>query len=403
GDVRNEGARVPYDSQTNQVAEMYAVELAHRKTPPHAPMHIVSDSKYVVDGLTKHLPLWERQGWLGVANADVIRNLVGLLRTRSAPTTFKWVKGHARVHGNEEADRLAGQGANLARPHLPMYPPAPERYIVRGASMLYLTQKAAYLGIRRWNGLPPRPSTERNVHEICRSMLRDTGAEPTESAIWTLLRKDPVSRKARDFIWRAIHKGLRVGSFWSNIPGYEARARCPGCQTTESMQHILCECVLPGQDTAWAMARGLLEKKGVKLPRITLGIALGAHTYSVRNNLNEPLHGPTRLARLILTETAYLIWVLRCERVVGDRAPLQDRLERRYVEQRWMQVVAKRFSLDRALTSKRTAGKQAIPAPTVIATWSGTLQDEQALPNDWILTPEVLVGKPLCLYDADPG
>ncbi|EIW54202.1 uncharacterized protein TRAVEDRAFT_133000, partial [Trametes versicolor FP-101664 SS1] len=43
GDARNEGARVPYDPQTNQVAEMYAVEMAHRRTPPHAPMHIVSD------------------------------------------------------------------------------------------------------------------------------------------------------------------------------------------------------------------------------------------------------------------------------------------------------------------------------------------------------------------------
>ncbi|EIW54203.1 uncharacterized protein TRAVEDRAFT_132658 [Trametes versicolor FP-101664 SS1] len=347
--------------------------------------------------------MWERQGWQGVANAPIIRNLVGLLRTRSAPTTFRWVKGHARVHGNEEADALAASGARLDRPHLPVYRPAPERYIVRGASMLYLTQKAAYLGIRSWNGLTQRPATERNVQEIRRAMLRDTKIEPTASAIWTLLRKDPISRKARDFAWRAIHKGHRVGSFWDNIPGYEDRARCPGCRVTESMQHILCECNMPGQSTAWAMARGMLRARGVNLPNVTLGLALGAHTFTACDEKMETQHGPTRLARLVLSETAYLIWVIRCERVVGDRVPLPDDLERRYVERRWMQMIAKRFALDRALTNKRAVGKQAIPAPTVIATWTGTLQDEQDIPNDWILTPEVLVGKPLCLYDADPG
>ncbi|EIW62458.1 RNase H, partial [Trametes versicolor FP-101664 SS1] len=43
GDRRNEGVRVPYDEQSNQVAEMYAVAVAHRKVPPFTPMHVVSD------------------------------------------------------------------------------------------------------------------------------------------------------------------------------------------------------------------------------------------------------------------------------------------------------------------------------------------------------------------------
>ncbi|EIW60551.1 RNase H, partial [Trametes versicolor FP-101664 SS1] len=42
-DERNEGVRVPYDEQTNQIAEIYAVTLAHQKVPPFAPMHVVSD------------------------------------------------------------------------------------------------------------------------------------------------------------------------------------------------------------------------------------------------------------------------------------------------------------------------------------------------------------------------
>ncbi|EIW62624.1 RNase H, partial [Trametes versicolor FP-101664 SS1] len=42
-DARNEGARVPYDEQTNQAAEIYAVVLAESKVPPFAPLHIVTD------------------------------------------------------------------------------------------------------------------------------------------------------------------------------------------------------------------------------------------------------------------------------------------------------------------------------------------------------------------------
>ncbi|KAL1945539.1 hypothetical protein VTO73DRAFT_2390 [Trametes versicolor] len=109
GDARNEGVRLPFEEQSNQAAEIYAVTLAHRKTEPYVALHIVSDSKYVVDGLTLHLPNWERNGWIGVANASLFQEAAASLRMRSAPTTFRWVKGHTGVRGNEEADRLAGK------------------------------------------------------------------------------------------------------------------------------------------------------------------------------------------------------------------------------------------------------------------------------------------------------
>ncbi|KAH9891236.1 hypothetical protein C8Q73DRAFT_651532, partial [Cubamyces lactineus] len=42
-DARNRGERVPGSDQSNQIAEIYAVTMAHRATPPFAPLHIVSD------------------------------------------------------------------------------------------------------------------------------------------------------------------------------------------------------------------------------------------------------------------------------------------------------------------------------------------------------------------------
>ncbi|OJT01591.1 Transposon TX1 uncharacterized 149 kDa protein [Trametes pubescens] len=403
GDPRNSSERVPYDSQSNQVAEIYAVAMAHRLTPPFAPMHIVSDSRYVTNGLTEHLPRWEERGWIGVANADILREVVGLLRTRSAPTTFKWVKGHAGARGNEQADRLAAAGAACPRPMRPLHLPPPERYMIGGAALSKLSQRLAYQGIQRWNAKECRPTTARHIRTVQHDLLQATGERPLEQAVWNLLRKKPISRKARDFIWKALHGGHRIGSYWNHIPGYEERANCVHCGVAETMEHILCRCTAPGPAVAWALARGILNRKSVTLPDVTLGIALGGHAFTVCNEDGTPRHGATRLARIVLTETAYLIWVLRCDRVVGERASLPGDAEVRYVENRWLQAITRRLNTDRTLTRKRTVGKWAVPPAVVLATWEKTIHKEERLPSDWINSQEVLVGKPLRMYAPDGG
>lgn len=266
-----------------------------------------------------------------------------------------------------------------------------------------MTQRLAYEGARQWNGTKERTATSRNVLRVQDEVAHATRVRPSVESVWSLLRKDPVSRKSRDFVWKALHEGHRVGKFWSNIPGYEDRALCTACGTLESMEHILCLCLAPGQQTAWALARGILKRKGIDLPDVTIGLALGGHTFSVVGPDGEHKHGPTRLARLVLSETAYLIWVLRCERVVGNRAPLAGRLEHDFVERRWMRMVSNRFQLDRTLTNKRVAAQRAVPHTAVLATWEKTLHEEHDLPTDWIMEPGVLVGKPLRLHVLRPG
>lgn len=402
-DIRNEGVRVPHDAQSNQVAEMYAVTLAHLKTPPFAPLHIVSDSKYVVDGLTKHLPTWEQRGWIGVANAEVIKEAVALLRTRSAQTTLRWVKGHANELGNEEADKLAKFGADAPRPFRPVALPPKEMFVKEGAALAHLSQSLAYRGVRERKKRVERKSTTKAVQETLADVETATGDAHTAASLWISLRKDPIERKVRDFIWKALHDAHRVGKFWLNIPGYEDRARCRYCECVESLEHILTQCRAPGQQTAWDLARRLLAKRKMKLPEMTLGLVTGCQLWNVKNDKNEPQTGLSRLTRLIVSETAYLVWKLRCERVIegAEGHPRVHTAEE--IERRWLAGVNKRLDIDCALTNKRIAGRRAIAPHVVVATWGGVLQNEEHLPSDWTSKTGVLVGKLTPLTRRDEG
>ena len=50
-------------------------------------------------------------------NKDLVENILSRIEERQAlgiQTVFEWIKGHANHPGNEEADRLAVEGARKA-------------------------------------------------------------------------------------------------------------------------------------------------------------------------------------------------------------------------------------------------------------------------------------------------
>jgi len=54
---------------------------------------------------------YEDLNWLGVQNVDLLKSILIKLRTRTARTAFKWVKGHEEEnYGNNRADALANAG-----------------------------------------------------------------------------------------------------------------------------------------------------------------------------------------------------------------------------------------------------------------------------------------------------
>jgi ribonuclease HI len=120
--VDNVSLRIPGENQSNQVAELVAILHALKKAAPFAALHINSDSRYVVDGLTKNLTMWEKCGWIGATNKDFFKAIASHLRQRGAVTFLKWVKGHATGLGNKEANKLALEGAQKPPLTLWIYP-----------------------------------------------------------------------------------------------------------------------------------------------------------------------------------------------------------------------------------------------------------------------------------------
>ncbi|MCB8840041.1 ribonuclease HI [Aurantimonas sp. VKM B-3413] len=98
---------------TNNRMEMAAVIGALRALPKGT-LRIVSDSQYVIKGITEWLRPWKSRGWRNaegkaVKNRDLWEELDHL--TAGRDIEWKWTKGHAGTPENEEADRLANAEA----------------------------------------------------------------------------------------------------------------------------------------------------------------------------------------------------------------------------------------------------------------------------------------------------
>jgi hypothetical protein len=98
--------------------------------------------------------------------------------------------------------------------------------------------------------------------------------------------------------------------------------------------------------------------------------------------------GTSRLYRILLSKSAYLIWKLRNERVIGEKVGASPQ----EITNRWNKCINNRLELDCLLTNANKWGKKSLNKSLVLATWRKTLQDEDRHPDDWTGMAGVLVG-----------
>lgn len=102
---------------TNNRMEMTAVIRALEALNQPCTIRLHTDSRYVIDGITKWVFGWQKKGWKTadnkpVKNEDLWRVLLAAARPHRIE--WIWVKGHDGHVENERVDRLASDAAKAA-------------------------------------------------------------------------------------------------------------------------------------------------------------------------------------------------------------------------------------------------------------------------------------------------
>ena len=104
------------DTTNNRMELMAAIAALEALSRP-CHVKLSTDSRYVMDGLTKWLANWQRNGWKTAAKQPV-KNVDLWQRLQAACAQHEvewfWVKGHSGVADNELADQLATRGLQAA-------------------------------------------------------------------------------------------------------------------------------------------------------------------------------------------------------------------------------------------------------------------------------------------------
>ena len=90
--------------------------------------------------------------------------------------------------------------------------------------------------------------------------------------------------------------------------------------------------------------------------------------------------------QIIIMESAHLLWVLHCERVIREKRHL-----RREIESRWQLAINARLMDDKITATKIKQDKTF--TNLIKATWEPLLHSLEEIPENWIDDSEVLVGR----------
>ena len=396
GHPGNRAIKIDGISHSNQSGELIAVLAILLDAPNYAPVQIRTDSRFVIDGLTKHLRDWEDRGWLGITHAELFKATAYRLRLRSAPTSFVWIKGHSGHIGNEKADALAKEGA-AKQDYDELDLTVPPEFDLQGAKLASISQTMAYQGVMKEK---QQRQTYRRTTTVQLDMTRHAVEQvnkelESDQAVWHSCRNNDISLNIRQFIFKVLHDTHRIGQYWENIPQYEHRAICSTCgHTNEDLDHILTQCHNETRKTLWGLAERLWPHSAEEWPEIKIGTILGSGLIKGRPDETENDNdkhaqrknkGKARLLRILLSETAHLIWVLHCERVIQDKTHLPAS-----TQNRWLTKINRRLDTDRVIANKidrRTQTKR-----KVYATWNPVITKNSQEHNEWLDKPEVLVG-----------
>lgn len=110
-----------WPSSSNNRGELTALlELLKATAPTNEELHVLADSQYVINSVTKWIAGWKANGWRKsdkspVLNADLMQAIDEAISGRKV--SFEWVRGHSGHPLNEAADDKARAAATAYQRH----------------------------------------------------------------------------------------------------------------------------------------------------------------------------------------------------------------------------------------------------------------------------------------------
>lgn len=99
---------------TNNRMELAAAIEGFRALKEPCEVEVVTDSEYVMKGITQWIQGWKRKGWMTAAKKPVVNQDLWMALDRLASAhkvRWTWTRGHADHADNNRADELATQAA----------------------------------------------------------------------------------------------------------------------------------------------------------------------------------------------------------------------------------------------------------------------------------------------------
>jgi len=112
GDAEKELFGAEADTTNNRMELLAAINALENLKSDRYPVILTTDSRYVMDGITKWLEGWKRRNWKTasrqpVKNEDLWRRLDELASRYDIE--WRWVRGHSGHAENERVDALANR------------------------------------------------------------------------------------------------------------------------------------------------------------------------------------------------------------------------------------------------------------------------------------------------------
>ncbi|KAF8180956.1 hypothetical protein K438DRAFT_1602199 [Mycena galopus ATCC 62051] len=370
-----------------------ALEIV-RSVSPGTELALVSSNDYLSKAMTKKLSKWEVEGWVGVRHRKILKCLAAELKARRAKTTFVVAAQGSDAQrmcreamGRAKLEARRGRTCKIALD-------IPPGTALTGIRLQGTRQKIFYRGIREMKvqALETRPSSKKKLTEVKISLRRLRDRLVTDEEIWRSLRDKAFAPRVAQFLWKSMHNAHRIGHYWTHIPECEDRAICQTCGEEENLEHILLKCESPGRDIIWKAAEKLWRTKEPEWPELSLGGILGCGLVAVgfRDAAGKPDKGLRRLYKILVSESAYTIWKIRNDRVISRSG---EPLDESAIINKWVFNLNQRLQLDNVLARWPFDSNRPRLAPSLVRdTWSGILDDEEKLPEDWLKGSRVLVG-----------